>query len=186
MAIYNTSSDAANTAVRAFLTTVGEVYLQRSFNTASGTGKKDWEKIRDEVFQGRCAYCDKEDSKLQMEHLIMFNREEYGLHHPGNIIPVCSQCNKREKNENNKYMSWEEHLSKICERKGDLNSFHSRWKKIKSHFNDGQFKYPTLSAEEQSALRIITNSLYSSIKSEFERSVKLFKELDEAFTKSKY
>ena len=36
MAIYNTPADAANTAVRAFLTKVGEFYLDRSFNTASG------------------------------------------------------------------------------------------------------------------------------------------------------
>ena len=36
MAIYNTASDAANTAVRAFLTKVGEFYLGRTFNTGTG------------------------------------------------------------------------------------------------------------------------------------------------------
>ncbi|CAE6902108.1 HNH nucleases [Vibrio sp. B1FIG11] len=36
MAIYNTASDSANTAVRAFLTKVGEHYLGHSFNTGSG------------------------------------------------------------------------------------------------------------------------------------------------------
>ena len=42
MTVYNTGSDSANTAVRAFLTKVREFYLGRSFNTASGQGKKDW------------------------------------------------------------------------------------------------------------------------------------------------
>jgi len=42
MAKYNTYSDAANTAVRAFLTQVGEHYLGEKFNTGSGSGKKTW------------------------------------------------------------------------------------------------------------------------------------------------
>ena len=44
MATYNTPSDAANTMVRAFLTKVGESYLDHSFNTANGKGKKFGEK----------------------------------------------------------------------------------------------------------------------------------------------
>jgi hypothetical protein len=44
MATYNISSDASNTAVRVFLTKVGEFYLGRSFNTGSRKGKKDWKK----------------------------------------------------------------------------------------------------------------------------------------------
>ena len=87
MAQYNTSYDAANTAVRAFLTKVGELYLGRSFNIGSGRARDDWEKIRDQMFQCRCAYCGMESERLQVEHLIMFNREQYGLHHPGNIVP---------------------------------------------------------------------------------------------------
>ena len=35
MAIYNTGSDSANTMVRAFLTKIGESYLNHSFNTGS-------------------------------------------------------------------------------------------------------------------------------------------------------
>ena len=35
MAIYNTSSNAANTMVRAFLTKIVESYLNYSFNTGS-------------------------------------------------------------------------------------------------------------------------------------------------------
>ena len=47
MAIYNTASDAANTAVRAFLAK-GVSFI---FNTGSGKGKADWERIRDDVFK---------------------------------------------------------------------------------------------------------------------------------------
>ena len=38
MTTYNTGSDSANTSVRAFLTKIGEFYLNRSFNTATGKG----------------------------------------------------------------------------------------------------------------------------------------------------
>jgi HNH endonuclease len=183
MAIYNTSSDAANTAVRAFLTRIGEYYFKRSFNTGTGKSKQDWEKIRDVVFEGNCAYCGKSDTKLQIEHLIMFNREGYGLHHPGNIVPACSVCNKRLRGEDNRYKTWEEQLSIICENNRDLNSFHKRWTKIKNHVEKGEFKYPRLSSEENKAISIIANNLYDSIKNEFEQAVKLFEELDNAFTK---
>ena len=121
MAVYNTPADAANTAVRAFLTRIGEYYLGRSFNTSSGKASQDWIKIRDIVFDGKCAYCGKKESKLQMEHLIMFNRDEYGLHHPGNIVPVCNNCNKRSRDEKQQYKNWEEHLSIICERDKEIN-----------------------------------------------------------------
>ncbi len=56
MAVYNSSSDSANTAVRAFLTKVGEYYLGHSFNTGSGKGKALWLSIRDEDFNGSCGY----------------------------------------------------------------------------------------------------------------------------------
>ena len=39
MAVYNTDSDSANTAVRAFLTKVGEYYLNETFNTTSSKKK---------------------------------------------------------------------------------------------------------------------------------------------------
>ena len=110
MAIYNTSFDAANTAVRAFLTKIGEFYWGRSFNTSSGAGKRDWENIRDNVFQNLCAYCGSASLKLQMDHLIMFNKVGYGLHHPGNIVPSCPLCNTRTKKSDGSYNSWEEHL----------------------------------------------------------------------------
>lgn len=79
MAIYNTPSDSANTAVRAFLTKVGEYYLTHSFNTGSGKGKALWVSIRDNDFEGCCAYCGEKSDKIQIEHVLMFNRTEYGL-----------------------------------------------------------------------------------------------------------
>ncbi|MBK8090105.1 MAG: HNH endonuclease [Chitinophagaceae bacterium] len=183
MAVYNTQADAANTAVRAFLTRIGEYYLKRSFNTGIGKGKQDWLRIKDEIFEGKCAYCGKSDSKLQIEHLIMFNRVEFGLHHPGNIVPACVNCNGRSRNENSSYKSWEQHLSFICARDNEKDKFMDRWNKIKKHIDEGEYRYPPLSTEEKKAIAIIANNLYESIKNEFEQAVKLFQELDEAYTK---
>ena len=183
MAVHNTSSDAANTAVRAFLTEIGSYYLKYSFNTGSGQSKKIWDKIKDDVFEGKCAYCGKADIKLQIEHLIMFNREEYGLHHPGNVVPVCNLCNKRSKSIEKKFKSWEEHLSFICEINNEKEKFTKRLVRIKKHINEGEFKYPVLSPEENHALRIITNNLYESIKNEFTQAVNLFEDLTKAYSK---
>jgi len=185
MAIHNTSFDAANTAVRAFLTEIGEYYLGRSFNVGSGSGKRDWLKIRDVIFEGKCAYCGKSDLKLQMEHLIMFNKVEYGLHHPGNIVPVCHNCNKRSKNIEKNYQDWERHLLFICESNNEKDKFQERLNKINTHITSEEFKYPILSPEEKNALKIITNNLYESVKNEFVQAVKLFEDLTEAYTKKK-
>jgi len=179
MAIYNTSSDAANTAVRAFLTKVGEFYLGRSFNTGSGKGKADWERIRDEVFGGQCAYCGSESQQLQIEHLYMFNRTEYGLHHPGNVVPCCRACNKRELKEDKSYTNWEEHLKIICRRRGEEGFFEVRRRKILKSISDEG--YPNLDEKEKHAIRVIANSLYENIKSESAKSLDLYKELDKAF-----
>lgn len=182
MTTYNTQFDAANTAVRAFLTRIGEYYLKRSFNTAGkGIAKNDWIKIKDEIFEGKCAYCGKSSEKLQMDHLIMMNRTEYGLHHPGNIVPACSKCNTRSKNDRKLYNNWEDHLLFICERENEKQLFAERWKKIKNHINDGEFAYPNLSAKERKAIRIIAEHIYSNIKAEFEKSLELYKTLDESF-----
>lgn len=184
MAVYNTASDAANTAVRAFLTTIGEYYWGRSFNTgSSGRARQEWEKIRDVVFESKCAYCGKRESKLQIDHLLMFNREDSGLHHPGNIVPACSNCNTRTKDNNKKYNSWEKHLSYICEKNNEKEKFIDRWNRIQKHIKEGEFRYPILSSEENKTLKIITTNLYNGIKSEFDKAVKLFEDLDEAFTK---
>jgi hypothetical protein len=60
---------------------------------------------------------------------------------------------------------------------------YKRLNRIKNHINSGEFKYPSLSAEENSALRIITNNLYESVKNEFAQAAKLFEDLNKAYTK---
>ena len=111
MATYNTSSDAANTMIRAFLTKVGESYLEHSFNTGSGKGKEIWTKIKRETFENKCAFCGESSENLTIEHLVMFNREQCGLHHPGNIVPCCKPCNKRQRHQDTKqYYDWMEHM----------------------------------------------------------------------------
>lgn len=182
MAVYNTSSDSANTAVRAFLTKVGEYYLGHSFNTGSGKGKALWMTIRDEDFGGSCAYCGEQSANLQIEHVLMFNRSEFGLHHPGNIIPCCRACNKRERLEDKSYCSWEDHLKRVCERRNEIVQFEVRKQKIIENFC--KHNYPNLNTNERHAIRVIANSLYENIKAESDKSLDLYKQLDEAFVKS--
>jgi hypothetical protein len=184
MSLYNTAFDAANTAVRAYLTKIGELYLGRTFNPGSGGGKNDWIKIK-EVFDNRCAYCGKSDLKLQMDHLIMFNRSQFGLHHPGNIVPACSICNTRSKKGNGEYNSWEDHLSIVCEENFEKDQFFDRWSKIKRHINEGEFSYPKLTSEEENAIRIIADRLYKNVKIEFDNAIELYQELDSSFSKVK-
>jgi len=184
MAVYNTSADAANTAVRGFLTVIGEYYLGRAFNTGSKKAKEDWLKIRDEIFEAKCAYCGVKE-KLQIDHLIMINRTQFGLHHPGNIVPACSECNTRTK-KGNEYNGWEDHLSALCERNGEKDKFFDRYNKIKNHREKGEYIYPVLTDEETKTLKIIINNLYDRVKSEFEQSVNLYEQLDTAFTKNKF
>ena len=180
MTIYNTSSDSANTAVRAFLTKVGEYYLDHSFNTASGRGKALWNEIKTD-FENSCAYCGEQGISLQVEHVIMFNRTEFGSHHPGNVIPCCKECNKRTRNKEKSYSGWEEHLKEICKKRGELKSYKKRHDKISKNFI--KFKYPVLNDKEQHAIRVIANSLYENIKTESEKSLSMYKQLDEAFVK---
>ncbi|MDA8971876.1 HNH endonuclease [bacterium] len=181
MAIYNTSSDGANTSVRAFLTKVGEHYLQHGFNTGSGKGKKIWEEIKSDVFHHCCAYCGCDKLKLTIEHLIMFNRAEFGLHHPGNIVPCCKDCNKRRKGSASRYLKWEEHLLEICKERGELPQYDIRKSKILAHHTEGKYAYPSLSGEELSSIKVISQSLYQNIKTEVEKSLSLYKDLDREF-----
>jgi hypothetical protein len=47
------------------------------------------------------------------------------------------------------------------------------------------YQYPQLSEQEKHAIRVIAESLYENIKSESEKSLKMYRSLDEAFvTKS--
>ena len=182
MAIYNTSADAANTAVRAFLTRVGEYYLGRPFNIGSGKAKDDWSRIRKDIFKGRCAYCGEECANPQMEHLIMFNRIEFGLHHPGNIIPTCKSCNKRYKKPDNTYATWEEQLEHICQVKGQQDDISERKGKILVHMKTEG--YPNLSGEEKHSIRVIAESLYKNVQLESDKSLELYRRIREAFVRS--
>ena len=56
--------------------------------------KGDWERVRNETFGGRCAYCGN-DGKLEMEHVVPINKEKMGEHHLGNLVPACKACNSR-------------------------------------------------------------------------------------------
>jgi len=185
MASYNITYDSANTAVRAFLTKVGEYYWGKSFNTGVGAAKLVWSKIKDIIFENKCAYCGKPEAKLQIEHLIMFNREQFGLHHPGNIVPICNNCNKRRKDENGKYLNWEDQLEQICRENNDLDLYFIRKKNIKEHIEEGEYKYPQFSESEQNAIRVIANTLYDNIKAKSEKALNLYQELDKAFIKGK-
>ena len=175
MAIYNTPSDAANTAVRAFLTSVGEFYYGAPFNTSAGKGRAVWARIQEE-FGNACAYCGTVE-KLQIEHLVMFNRAEYGLHHPGNIVPVCRACNGREKYEK-KYVSWQVQL-KQKSAGADPTIITSRRQRIEAHVEN--YSYPNLTQQEQRAIAVIAESLYENIKNESGKSLALYQKLDEAF-----
>jgi len=183
MATHNTDADSANTAVRAFLTKVGELYLEKGFNTGNGWGKKTWEKIRDQVFGGECAYCGAKAGDLTIEHLVMFNRTDFGLHHPGNIVPACRPCNKRTKKPDGTYAGWKDHLREICQQKNDMASFNLRRDRIHKHHTEGEFHYPDLSHVEKEAIRVIAGSLYVNIQTEVDKSLKLYRELDKSFVK---
>lgn len=176
MALHNTQFDAANTAVRAFLTKIGEEYYGKSFNVSSGFGKQQWLKIKEDIFDNTCAYCGANDGKLQIDHLIMFNKTGFGLHHPGNIVPVCNKCNKRTKKNTGEYNTWDEHLSLICELNNEKDKFLDRWNKIKKHISEGEYSYPKLTDEERNALRIISTNLYKNIVSEFDNAFNLYKD----------
>ena len=179
MTTYNTSSDAANTMIRAFLTKVGETYLGRSFNTGSGKGKEIWSRIKADTFDNKCAFCDKETETLTIEHLIMFNRDQCGLHHPGNIVPCCKACNKRRRHQDTKkYFDWTEQLESVC---GSIEDLVIRKKKINDHIKNEN--YPELTEDEVNALRAVAQSLYNRTSSELEKSIELFQNIDATLVK---
>jgi len=112
----------------------------------------------------------------------MFNRTEFGLHHPGNIIPTCKACNKRYKKPDNTYFTWEEQLEKICQIKGQQGKIPERKGKILLHIKTEQ--YPNLSIEEQSAIRVIAESLYKNVQLESDKSLELYRQIHKAFVRS--
>lgn len=172
MAVHNTGSDAANTAVRAFLTRVGEKYLGHGFNTGSGRGKQIWEEIRGS-FEGRCAYCDltPEGDRLTIEHLTSFNRQSGGLHHPGNVVPCCRGCNRRQKVDGRE-LAWEDHLADIVQGQGlSIAVLRVRKKRIDEH--RARYEHPVLSDKEVAAITTIAQDLYVRVSEDVNRGVNL-------------
>ena len=66
---------ARNLIVRSFLREVGKVPNEPYFDHSSKKGKKVWDRIK-KRFNQKCAYCGKRDDELEMEHLIMLNRQQ--------------------------------------------------------------------------------------------------------------
>lgn len=176
----DTAFSAANTMVRAFLKKIGEEYLGQQFNTIGGTGTASWLRIRDDVFGGKCAYCEELSADLTVEYLIGFNRQDCGLHHPGNTVPSCRSCKKRGYNRNEeRRFTWLEQLEHICnEQQRGCTSFEERKTKILKHIEDEG--YPKLTPNELSALNALVESLYQRVFEELDRSVELFRILDQS------
>ncbi len=176
MTVHNTPSDAANTAVRAYLTRLGEKYLGRGFNTGSGSGKQTWEEIK-ASFGHRCAYCGG-DSKLTVEHLVSLNRTQGGLHHPGNLVPCCTGCNRRKK-KSGQEVDWRAHLAYIIDKnRGPVSVLRKRQRRIEHHI--GKLKYPDLSDDESAAITTIAKSLYDAVSEETKRGANLYWSIHEA------
>ena len=171
MATHNTASDAANTAVRAYLTLLGEKYLGHSFNTGSGRGQQIWKDVKDS-FKNRCAYCDERATQLTVEHLVSFNRTAGGLHHPGNIVPCCRDCNRRRKVDGQE-VDWRTHLADVVERAGrSIATLRERQQRIEKHIRD--YEHPDLSDDEIAAIGTIARSLYESVATEVKRDTDLY------------
>ena len=183
MTTHNTAFDAANTAVRAFLTSLGQRFLGHGFNTSSGRGKRIWLTIKSEDFVGRCAYCNVETDAPTIEHLIQFNRSEGGLHHPGNVVPCCRSCQRRRRSDDGA-VGWETHLQDIVERDGDdISEYRRRRDRILEHV--ARYDYPKLSEDEVAAIRTIAQAIYDGVAREVARGEELFWAIDEALIHKK-
>ena len=160
----NTPSYAANIATRVFLKKVGEHHLGRVFDTESGQGREDWNRIKNEVFGGECSYCGKK-GKLEIEHLVMNNAEQCGLHHPGNVVPCCGECNARMKTEEGAYVDWKTQLRSINQQSSDgIDYCEKRLNRILNHIHEEQ--YPNFTSDELAELKAIAKSLYEAVRGE--------------------
>ena len=104
----------------------------------------------------------------------MFNRTGGGLHHPGNVVPCCTACNKRTLNSSGKPNDWRSHLKVIAKDK-----FEERLKRIEKHIK--RYGYPRLSTDEQKAIKVIAEYLYKNSLDEGVRSYDLYSRLREEF-----
>ena len=186
MARHPQASDASNTMIRAFLIKVGELHLSHSFNVGSGAGKKIWNRIKEDTFNNSCAYCEIKESsleKLTMDHLIGLNREECGLHHPGNVVPACKSCNNSKKKKYKKgevNRAWMDYLEDICL---TMDEYKKRKKRIMDHRSSED--YPKLTDDEINSLKAVASHLYSTVQSELDKSLNLFKQIDFTLVKGR-
>lgn len=111
-------------------------------------------------------------------NIYMFNRTEYGLHHPGNVVPVCKSCNERQKDKDKKYIFWQSQLAMKCGGES-TSTYIERKSKIDVHIE--RYDYPKLTTQERHAIRVIAESLYENIKAESEKSLRMYRNLDDAF-----
>ena len=160
---------AAGQAVKAFLADVASHYLGRTYDHKRNPwGKKVWATILD-MWDDRCASwntprnCFKRGVFMTQEHLIEENRHQCGLHHPGNTVPACSECNgKRDKTPEGERLTWEQHLENIAkEKRYTPATLKERREKIKAFFDTGG--YPKISPEEMAYISKTANDLYVEI-----------------------
>ena len=173
-------SDASNTAVRFLLRKAGSIHSDgKMYDTTRSWGKNAWEDIVSNTFSGKCAYCGKVGQALEVEHLLMTNRTQVGIHHPGNTVPTCKPCNKRQRKPGSQteYDSWGEHLEKICESRGEMNHYETRRERIHFHMNESQYKLPLNNEMAQEAVRYITDDLYKEISHNCKRAVERYEDL---------
>jgi hypothetical protein len=62
-------------------------------------------------------------------------------------------------------------------------SYKAKHKKIIAHIN--RYNYPELSDQELHTIRVIAEALYQNIKTESDKSLKMYRSLDEAFVQNK-
>ena len=154
-------SDASNTAVRFLLRKAGSIHLPSMYDTTRSWGKDAWDDIVSNTFAGRCAYCGRVGQALQVEHLLMTNRTQVGIHHPGNTVPCCKPCNRRSRKPGSQteYDSWEEHLEKVCNDRNEESEFEQRRERIRHHMNESQYKLPFNNESAFRAIRLASRPL---------------------------
>lgn len=160
---------AAASAVKAFLAEVASVYLGKVYDPKTDALSKKWWAVAQEHFGNRCVYCNtpqenlKRNVKMTMEHLIEENQWQCGLHHPGNTVPACSDCNgSRDKAKDGSRLMWEQHLENLGRKKGYTSStIEARRKAIQSFIDTSG--YPIITPEEMRYLQATAQALYQDI-----------------------
>ncbi len=140
-----------------------ENQVKRGFNkifTDYNLSKKDWETIKSS-FHNKCAYCGKKNTKLVKEHI--YSATAGGDYSIGNVIPACSSCNARKKNQ-----QWDKWLKKEYPLKFSIHA-----KRIREHMKLHKFKFePQQNRMNRSQLKE-----YNKIVQEWQKLLKRIKDL---------